>query len=69
MITSTNVKDEAQLTNESRQILAIGYTAIQIALAKYGGGGKHIYDVTYHEFYIFKMVGRMCDIYSIVETD
>ena len=40
----------------SRQALAIAWPALQIAMVQYGGAGKHLYDVTYHEFYMFKWV-------------
>lgn len=43
------------LTN-GEQITAVAYPALQIAMVKYGGAGKHIYDVSYKEYYRYKWV-------------
>lgn len=40
------------------QIMAILYPALQIAMVTHGGGGKHTWDVTYAEYYIFNKVGE-----------
>lgn len=37
-------------------IMAIAYPALQIAMVVYGGAGKHIYDVSYIEYYRYKWV-------------
>lgn len=37
----------------------MAWPGLQIGVVQYGGGGKHIYDVTYHEYYYFKLV-REC---------
>lgn len=37
-------------------LMAIAYPALQIAMVVYGGAGKHIYDVSYVEFYHYKWV-------------
>ena len=36
--------------------MAVAYPAIQIAMVQYGGAGKHIYDITYEEYYHYKWV-------------
>ncbi|KAF7508622.1 hypothetical protein GJ744_009014 [Endocarpon pusillum] len=49
-------------------ILAVAYTALQIAVAQYGGCGKHLYDITYHEFYISNKlgnIGKICFFISV----
>lgn len=38
------------------QTLAVVWPCLNIAIAHYGGAGKHIYDVTYHEIYMFNWV-------------
>ncbi|KAI9815931.1 MAG: hypothetical protein M1827_001923 [Pycnora praestabilis] len=35
----------------------IAYMAIQIAMVMYGGAGKHMYDCTYHDVYVFYRLG------------
>jgi hypothetical protein len=35
----------------------MSWPALQIAAVHYGGSGKHLYDVTYHELYMFNWVG------------
>lgn len=47
---------ECRLYDILWQLLAVAYPVLQIAIVKYGGGGKHMYDVTYHEFYMFNWV-------------
>jgi hypothetical protein len=42
-----------------RQILAVAWPALQIAMVQYGGAGKHMYDVTYHEFYMVNWLGSI----------
>lgn len=37
-------------------IMAVAYPALQIAMVVYGGAGKHIYDVSYVEYYHYKWV-------------
>jgi hypothetical protein len=39
--------------------MALVYPAVQIAMVVYGGAGKHIYDVSYGEYYIYKWVGMV----------
>lgn len=38
-------------------IMAAAYPAVQIVMVVHGGAGKHIYDVKYTEYYIYKWVG------------
>jgi hypothetical protein len=38
------------------QIMAILYPILQIAMVVHGGGGKHTWDVTYAEYYLFNKV-------------
>ncbi|KAH7392175.1 hypothetical protein DE146DRAFT_132968 [Phaeosphaeria sp. MPI-PUGE-AT-0046c] len=35
-------------------LLSMAYPALQIAMVKYGGAGKHFYDITYQEYYHYK---------------
>jgi hypothetical protein len=37
-------------------ILGMAYPALQIAMVQYGGAGKHFFDVTYQEYYYYKIV-------------
>lgn len=37
-------------------LMAIAYPALQIAMVVFGGAGKHIYDVTYVNYYYYKWV-------------
>ncbi|THZ80272.1 hypothetical protein D6C84_07554 [Aureobasidium pullulans] len=43
-------------------IMAILYPALQIAMVTHGGGGKHTWDVTYAEYYIFNKLAIVCKI-------
>lgn len=43
-------------TNEHLQIMAITYPALQIAMVIDGGGGRHIWDVTYAQYNLFNWV-------------
>lgn len=38
------------------QIMAILYPTLQIVMVVRGGGGKHTWDVTYAEYYMFNKV-------------
>jgi hypothetical protein len=38
------------------QIMAMLYPILQIAMVVHGGAGKHTWDVTYAEYYIFNKV-------------
>jgi len=38
------------------QIMAMLYPILQIAMVAHGGGGKHTWDVTYAEYYVFNKV-------------
>lgn len=37
--------------------MAVAYPALQIAMVQYGGAGKHMFDVTYIEYYYYHWVG------------
>lgn len=37
-------------------ILGMAYPALQIAMVQYGGAGKHFFDITYQEYYYYKIV-------------
>jgi hypothetical protein len=37
-------------------LLAMAYPALQIAMVQYGGAGKHFYDITYQEYFHYKLV-------------
>lgn len=37
-------------------LMAIAYPALQMAMVLGGGAGKHIYDVSYSEYYVYKWV-------------
>jgi hypothetical protein len=37
-------------------LLAMAYPALQIAMVQYGGAGKHFYDITYQEYFYYKLV-------------
>lgn len=39
-------------------LLAIAYPSLQIAMVKYGGAGKHFYDITYQEYFHYKYVRK-----------
>ncbi|KAL3424966.1 hypothetical protein PVAG01_04247 [Phlyctema vagabunda] len=41
-------------------LLAVAWPSLQIVAAKYGGAGKHIYDLTYEEYAIFKTTTNIC---------
>ena len=43
-------------------MMAVAYPAIQTAMVTYGGGGQRIYDVTYHEYYIFHWLAAVAQI-------
>ncbi|KAI5243437.1 hypothetical protein E4T43_04126 [Aureobasidium subglaciale] len=43
-------------------IMAILYPILQIAMVTRGGGGKHTWDVTYAEYYIFNKLAIVCKI-------
>ncbi|KAL5115538.1 hypothetical protein ACEQ8H_006601 [Pleosporales sp. CAS-2024a] len=37
-------------------LLGMAYSALEIAMVVYGGAGKHIYDITYEEYYRYKFL-------------
>ncbi|KAF1360714.1 hypothetical protein EJ07DRAFT_16854, partial [Lizonia empirigonia] len=37
-------------------VLSMAYPALQIAMVQYGGAGKHFYDITYQEYYYYKLL-------------
>jgi hypothetical protein len=39
-------------------LLSMAYPALQIAMVRYGGAGKHFYDITYQEYYYYKLVSQ-----------
>jgi hypothetical protein len=39
-------------------LLSMAYPAFQIAMVKYGGAGKHFYDITYQEYFYYKSVSH-----------
>lgn len=39
-------------------LLSMAYPAIQFAMIRYGGAGKHFYDMTYQEYYYYKFVSN-----------
>jgi len=41
------------------QLLAVAYTSLQTAMVTYGGGGKHEYDVTYHEYRLYRVLSTI----------
>ncbi|KAH0293785.1 hypothetical protein M436DRAFT_71545 [Aureobasidium namibiae CBS 147.97] len=43
-------------------IMAMLYPILQIAMVAHGGGGKHTWDVTYAEYYIFNKLAIVCKI-------
>lgn len=43
-------------------LLALAYPAIQIAMVQYAGAGKHIFDVTYTEYYNYKWLANIAQI-------
>lgn len=51
-------KADPPVADARLQIMAILYPALQIAMVTHGGGGKHTWDVTYAEYYIFNKVGE-----------
>lgn len=38
--------------------LALAYPSLQIAMVVYGGAGKHVYDVSYGEYYNYQWVSK-----------
>lgn len=40
-------------------LLAMAYPALQIAMITKGGAGKHFFDVTYQEYYHYKLVSSV----------
>ncbi|KAE9990508.1 hypothetical protein EG327_001307 [Venturia inaequalis] len=47
-------------------ILALAYPALQLAMVTYGGSGKHIYDCTYEEQYVFKYLAAIAQVLFFV---
>ncbi|KAI4189306.1 MAG: hypothetical protein LQ348_003815 [Seirophora lacunosa] len=43
-------------------ILGMMWPVLQICAVKYAGGGKHLYDVTYHEIYMSNWIGSFARI-------
>lgn len=43
-------------------LMAIAYPALQISMVVYGGAGQHIYDITYHEYYIYHWLAAAAQI-------
>ncbi|ETN41816.1 uncharacterized protein HMPREF1541_03753 [Cyphellophora europaea CBS 101466] len=43
-------------------VMAIAYSALQVAMALKGGAGKHIFDVTYLEYYHYKWYANIAQI-------
>ncbi len=43
-------------------LMAVAYPALQIAMIQYGGAGKHIFDVTYEEYYHYKWLANVAQI-------
>lgn len=43
-------------------LMAVAYPALQIAMVRYGGAGKHIFDVTYEESYHYKWLANIAQI-------
>ncbi|KAK5120367.1 hypothetical protein LTR85_006306 [Meristemomyces frigidus] len=43
-------------------VLAVAYPALQIAMVNYGGAGQHIYDITYHEYYVYHWIAAVAQI-------
>lgn len=43
-------------------LLAVAYPACQIAMVAHGGAGQHIYDVTYHEYYVYHWLAAVAQI-------
>ena len=46
-----------QTAERWEKLLAIMWPILGICSVIYGGSGHHMYDVTYHQFYIFKLLG------------
>ena len=42
----------------TEQFLLTTWPILNIALVYHGGSGRHLYDVTYHEYFIFNWVGQ-----------
>lgn len=40
-------------------LLSMTYPALQIAMVRYGGAGKHFYDITYQEYLHYKLVSEV----------
>ncbi|KAI9718426.1 MAG: hypothetical protein M1812_004147 [Candelaria pacifica] len=52
-------------------IFAVLYPALQIFLAQHAGAGRHLYDVTYHQFYVFNLVssiGKIVFYFAVATT-
>lgn len=49
------------LTNFTK-LMAIAYPSLQIAMVVHGGAGKHIFDVTYEEYYHYKWLANIAQI-------
>lgn len=47
-------------------LMAIAYPALQIAMVVYGGAGKHIFDVTYTEYYYYKWVSWIQKAHTMI---
>lgn len=43
-------------------LMAVAYPACQIAMVLYGGAGQHIYDVTYHQYYMYHWIAAVAQI-------
>ena len=42
--------------------VTVVYPILQICMVVYGGGGKHMCDVTYHEYYIYHWLAAIAQI-------
>ncbi|KAK8220930.1 hypothetical protein IWZ01DRAFT_477862 [Phyllosticta capitalensis] len=43
-------------------IMAVAYPALQIAMVQYGGAGKHMFDVTYIEYYYYHWLALVAQV-------
>lgn len=50
-------------------LMAIAYPALQIAMVVYGGAGKHVFDVSYVEYYHYKWVRPILGPTHVIWTD
>ena len=49
--------------------LAVAYPSLQIAMIKYGGAGKHMFDITYQEYNTYKVVRSPCSCLARLTFD